>query len=172
MRIRIENAGNITSAAIESAGITVLGGPNIEGRNTLLKAAYAAARAKRLELLEDSVGHFSRETGPDDARAHAELNRCAPNIEIGKGGSVHMAVDSGDDASTGTPVHLGVDRIALTRQKWTYDPRADGTPTTSIDCCGNVRKRTPRRGGNGPPTGSPKSPACASSRNAQRGPPD
>ena len=32
MKIRIENAGNITSAAIESAGITVLGGPNIEGR--------------------------------------------------------------------------------------------------------------------------------------------
>ena len=132
MRIRFENAGNITSASIESAGITVLGGRNIEGRNTLLKAAYAAARANELKLLEDGVGRFSRQTGPDHARGHAELNRCAPSITIREGGSVHVTVHSGEDASTGRPVHLGVDRIALTRQKWAYDPRASGT-TQDLD---------------------------------------
>lgn len=98
-----------------------------EGRNTLLETAYAAARAARLELLENGTGRFSRKTGPDDAAGHAELNRVAPNLAIAKGGYVHVAVSANESASTGRPLHLPVDRIALTRHRWAYAPRASGT---------------------------------------------
>ncbi|MDE2904821.1 MAG: hypothetical protein OXQ28_01935 [Acidobacteriota bacterium] len=45
MRIEVDRAGNTTKGAIESAGITVLSGSNIEGRSALLTMAYAASRA-------------------------------------------------------------------------------------------------------------------------------
>ena len=103
MRIRIQDAGNITRANIESAGITLLGGPNTRGRSALLTIAYAAARASRLGLLHEGAGRFSAETNADHARAHAELNRCSPTPLIGDRGFVHVDVADGEAGRPESP---------------------------------------------------------------------
>lgn len=103
MSLQIERAGNITSGEVESSGITVLGGPNIEGRTALLTMAYAAPRASRMGLLPDGLAELGPRTVADHARAHAELNRCAARAPIGEDGCVRLTVPPTEPASTGTP---------------------------------------------------------------------
>lgn len=118
---------DVTNGDVESGGITVLGGPNIEGRSALLTMAYAAARASRLQLLRNGSATLSPSTGPDHAGTHAELARCARRGLIGENGSVRFTVSATEPASTGTPLLMPVDRVGLTRHNGGFDVRAAGT---------------------------------------------
>ena len=126
MRLQIERAGNVTSGEVESSGITVLGGPNIEARTALLTTAYAAEGACRMGLLPDGPAELGPRTGAEHAGAHADPNRCAARAPMGERSCVRLTVSPTEPASSGAAGCLPVDRIGLTRRHAPYDRHAPG----------------------------------------------